>query len=242
MPEKRVCPFCNEQVGLDDVYCRQCGADLKIVSALDEDDYEVKSDSAPLPSGEPSRQNDDEFRDLDYRPKERSVFLIPVLVILLVLAITAAGIFILSDEPEALEDEPLEIAEPDREEDPGPVEAEEEAADPEPVQEEETNEEEAVEAEAPDYNQLDAVLQEWLEQRVDDPGVILVHTAELDDLDNFYEEYDLATDNIIFYEIESKGEEFASVLFGLPFSEWSIKAVFHWRNSEWYFLREEPII
>ncbi len=243
MPETRVCPFCAEQVGLADVYCRQCGSDLKIASAVGEGDPEDIDENEALKAIEPPRQVEDEFSELDYRPRGRSVFLIPLLVISLVLGMAVAVYFIMSsDEPaEVADNGPLEVSE---QEEAGlePEETEQEEAGPDPENDEEFNEETDVEAVSPDYDQLDAVLQEWLEQRLDDPEVILVHTAELDDLDQFYEEYNLDEDNIIFYEIESKGEEFAAVLFGLPFSEWSIKAVFHWRDGEWFFLREEPII
>ncbi len=244
MPEKRVCPFCNEQVGLDDFYCRQCGSDLQIHSAV-EDDFEDINENEALKAIEAPRQVEDDFSELDYRPRERSGFLIPILVISLVLGMAAAVYLIMSnDEPaEVADNGPLEGLEQE-EAGPEPEETEQEEAEDESEHEneEEFNEETDVEAESPDYDQLDAVLQEWLEQRLDDPEVILVHTAELDDLDQFYEEYNLDEDNIIFYEIESKGEEFAAVLFGLPFSEWSIKAIFHWRDGEWFILREEPII
>lgn len=251
MPETTACPFCSEQVGIDDVYCRHCGSDLKMVSALAGDDPEDGGEHAFAQAGEPPRQVNDEFSELDYQPKQKPGFLAPVLVILLVLLMVAAGIYFLGNNgagPVA-DDEPLQVpeAEEDAEEpqtgDTGQEEAEnglEEDEEPD-LEDEASGPENDGETEPPDYDQLEAVLQEWLEERVEDPDVILVHTDDLEDVDQFFEEYDLEADNVIVYDIESTDDQFTAVVFGLPFSEWSIKAIFEWRDTGWNFLREATI-
>jgi len=93
----------------------------------------------------------------------------------------------------------------------------------------------------PDYDQLEVALEKWLVNRIYDPDAILLHSKELEDVEQFFESYDLADDTIIVYQVESTYEEFATVVFGLPFSQWTIKAVFIWRDDKWEFLREETI-
>ena len=236
MSEAMDCRFCAEKVGADDVRCKHCGSELKIApnaTVLQSEDEAVNS----------SVIEEDEFSELDYRPKNKIGCLVPALVILLALFMIIAGVIVFrsfSFEPIAEEDElempdqvqpveaPLE-PDPDREElkpepDPEPVEGTP-AAGPNP----------------PDYDQLEEALERWLVNRIYDPDAILLHTEELDDVDQFFERYDLEDDNIIVYQVESTDEEFATAVFGLPFSQWTIKAVFIWRDNKWEFLREEAI-
>jgi hypothetical protein len=70
----------------------------------------------------------------------------------------------------------------------------------------------------------------------------MVHTGELEDIDSFLQEYSLADDNIFVYMIDSLDDSFVTVLFGPPYSEWSIKVVFMWRDDKWVFVREELLI
>ena len=246
MDETTACPYCDEDIGKEDVYCRHCGADLKAASAYM--DYpEDEADSLPHLEDEGPARGEHDFSELDYVPKKKTGFLVPALIICLVLAMTAGGVYyLLYDETEqAAEEEPLEVPEAAREAEPEPGVTEPEQRDPEPDGETgpgEDEEAEEAEAEPPDYEQLEPVLEEWLEERLNDPDVILVHTDELDDVDQFFEEYDLEEDNVIVYDIQSTDEEFASVVFGLPFSQWSINAVFIWRDGEWHFLREGTVI
>ncbi len=231
LPEIKTCPFCGEQVGTDDDYCKRCDAELKVAPA--------GASGRALPEGKVLHQGEDEFRELDYRPKINIRFMFPVLVIFMVLGIFTAVYFIMSsDEPtEVADNGSLEVPEKEGEAEPDPAEP-----GPEEEDEELEPEEDLYETLLPDYDHLEAVLEDWVIERLDEPDVKLLDAEDLDDLDRFYETYDPEEDFIIFYQVESKSEEFVSVLFGLPFSEWSIKAVFHWRDGEWFFLREEPIV
>ncbi len=231
MPERQSCSFCGEPAGTEDDYCKRCDAELK--------DAQAGAPGKVLPGDEALQQGEDEFSELDYRPRTSTRVMLQILVIFTVLGLAAAVYFIMSI------DEPVEIA------DNGTLEMPEQEGDaePEPVKPGPEEEDEELEPEEgryepllPDYDQLEKVLEDWVIDRLDEPDLILLDAEDLDDLDRFYETYDLEEDFIIFYQVESKSEEFVSVLFGLPFSEWSIKAVFHWRDGEWFFLREEPIV
>lgn len=115
---------------------------------------------------------------------------------------------------------------------------------------EQTPEEEEGEAEEPlaeedsakDLATIEETAHEWLKIRTEDPDVILVSTSDLDDIDAFFDQYDLSEDNVLVYMVDSVGDEFLTLLFGPPYSEWGLKVVFIWRNNQWEFLREEDII
>lgn len=181
--------------------------------------------------------NTNDFSELDYEPK-KSGCLLPALLLVMVVVLMAALIVFLGSRNEAL----IDIADPEDEELieetdlPGP---EPDQAETLPEEDEETVEE-TVEV-PPDYDQLEEAMNNWLASRVNDPDVIMIHTSELDDFEGFLERYSLEEDNIIVYQVESTDDQFATAVFGLPYSEWSIRAVFIWRNNEWEFLREEPI-
>jgi len=118
------------------------------------------------------------------------------------------------------------------------TEPEPEPVEPEPLEE---PEEEDEPMSPPDYDRLEEKLEHWLVGRTGDPQVIMYHTEEIEAMDDFFDKYDLDKDNVIVYEIEAKDEQYVSVLFGLPFSEWSIRAVFAWNGWEWVFLREDTV-
>lgn len=179
-----------------------------------------------------------DFSELDYEPKKKSGCLLPGLLLVIAVALIAALIVFLGSRNEAL----IDIVDPEDEE----LIEETDLPVLEPAQtetlpeEDEETAEEAVEV-PPDYDQLEAAMSGWLVFRLKDPDVIMVHTSELDDVEGFLERYSLEEDNIIVYQVESTDEQFVTAAFGLPYSEWSIQAVFIWRNNEWEFLREEPI-
>jgi len=222
MADKIYCPSCGKENRPEDYNCRFCATDL-------------------------NRFLEDDFSELDYRPKRKTALIIPGLVILLVLGMIAVGIFYMNDwfgllaeeeevetpELEIPEDEPVQVEEEPEESEPEP-EAEEE-----PEVEQEPEEPDPVETVQPDYDQLESAIHEWLMERVDDPDVILLHVDDADDPVEFYDQYDPVEENIIVYKEESRDDEFVTVIFGPPFSEWSIRAVFIWDQAEWRFLREE---
>jgi len=236
MAETIDCRFCAEKVDADDARCKHCGSELKI--APDATVFQFEDET-----GSSSVVEEDEFSELDYRPKKKIGCLVPALVILLVLFMIIAGVIVIrsfSFEPVAEEEElemPRQI-QPEEE----PLEPDPDGEEPEPEPEPEPVEEKpATGLKPPDYDQLEEALERWLVNRIYDPDAILLHTEELDDVDQFYERYDLEDDNIIVYQIVSTDEEFATAVFGLPFSQWTIKAVFIWRDNKWEFLREEAI-
>ncbi|HSW36546.1 MAG TPA: hypothetical protein VLH18_08085 [Candidatus Limnocylindrales bacterium] len=47
--------------------------------------------------------------------------------------------------------------------------------------------------------------------------------------------------NIIVYKIESADDNFLKILFGLPYSEWSVRPIFTWHDQRLVFLREEEV-
>lgn len=236
MSEILDCRFCAEKVSIESSHCEHCGSELKIASNATVFQFEDEAVNSSV-------IEDDEFSELDYRPKKKIGCLVPALVILLTLFMVIIGGMVyrsFSSDPLAEEDElempdQVQPVEAPLEPDPDGEELEPEP-DPEPV--EETP---AAGPKPPDYDQLEEALERWLVNRIYDPDAILLHTEELDDVDQFFERYDLEDDNIIVYQVESTDEEFATAVFGLPFSQWTIKAVFIWRDNKWEFLREEAI-
>jgi hypothetical protein len=183
-----------------------------------------------------------DFSELDYQPKKKSGLLLPVLVLITVVALMTVLIVNLGTRNEALidstDDEVEEQLEEEQPEEIIPVTEEAPAAEEEPTGIE-TEEEAETDYIPPDYDQLEEAMHSWLITRIGDPDVIMVHTSELDDVENFFEIYDLEEDNIIVYQLESTEDQFATAAFGLPYSEWSIRAVFIWSDQNWSFLREE---
>ncbi len=238
------CPFCGKENRPEDYYCRFCDGDLGSLADEKHEDssgYREKQGSRSSRGEEKDQAAEDEFAELDYKPKSKAGCFIPGLVILLALGIIGVGILVLNNdfflpEEEEAEAPELEIPEEETEE----VEEEEEP-EPDPDPEEDPEENGPDEEVEPDYDQLEAALLNWLINRVDDPMVILLHVDEAQDPEQFYDQYDLEEDNVIVYKEESRDEEFVTVKFGPPFSEWSIRAVFIWDEVEWRFLREEEV-
>jgi hypothetical protein len=108
-------------------------------------------------------------------------------------------------------------------------------------EEEEAEEPVSEEGSAKDIATIETTAYEWLKDRTGDPDVIMVTTGDLDDMDAFYDQYDLSEDTVLVYMVDSVDDEFLSVIFGPPYSEWSLMAVFIWRDNQWEFLREEDI-
>ena len=245
--EKITCPRCDKEVNSDDLYCKHCGSEIKASPDLTE---EVEAEEYPeLDLGEEdygktAEELESEFSELDYEPKKKSVFFFPALIIVLALAMIIGGIYILSntDDDPAAADEPLEIPDAREEDDQTDVDEPEEEETTEPADpDEELNDNEIEDDILPDHDLLEEAMEQWLAERVNDPDVILLHTDELEDFDQFFETYDLEEDNVIVYMVESTEDEFATALMGQPYSEWSIKAVFIWRDGQWDFLREVTV-
>ncbi len=249
--EKITCLACGKEVNNDDLYCRHCGSEVKASPDFTED---VGAEEYPeLDLGEEgysktAEELESELSELDYEPKKKSVFLFPVLVIVLALAMIIGGIYILSntDDDPAAADEPLEIpdaVQEDEQEDEQPDEVDPDNQETtEPADPDEDLSDNEIEGDIPpDHDLLEEAMEQWLTERVNDPDVILLHTDELEDFDQFFETYDLEEDNVIVYMVESTEDEFATALMGQPFSEWSIKAIFIWRDGQWDFLREVTV-
>ncbi|MDY6827598.1 MAG: hypothetical protein SVV67_10625 [Bacillota bacterium] len=106
----------------------------------------------------------------------------------------------------------------------------------------ETDEDESEdEGVSPDYELLEKAVLDWLQEKTGDQDVVMVHTDELEDMEAFFERYDLAEENVIVYQVESTENGEATVLFGLPYSEWTMEAVFGWDGEGWIFMTEEEI-
>ncbi|MDW7730627.1 MAG: hypothetical protein SCJ94_11585 [Bacillota bacterium] len=186
---------------------------------------------------------EDEFAELDYRPKPKKGLILPLLLIVLILIIVIVGVnYLLNDSDETVVDE-IEIERLGEEQQEPSVDTEPE---PDPEVEEEADEIEEeiipVSSTPPDYDLLVPNAHNWLIERTGDGDVIMLNTEELNDVERFFERFDLVEDNIIVYMIESKDDQFVTLLFGLPYSEWSTKVVFVWRDDGWEFLREESVI
>lgn len=244
--EKIPCPVCGKEVNSDDLFCKHCGSELNASPAFTEDAEEEQYPELDLGDDDLSKTAEElesELSELDYEPKKKSGFMVSVLVITLALGMIVGGIYIFSrtDDDQAVNGASVEVPDAGDENDqPGTVDQNgegTEAADPGEDQDENGPDEETT----PDHDLLEEAMEEWLEERVDDPDVILLNSDELEDFDLFFETYDLEEDNVIVYMVESMEDEFATILLGPPFSEWSIKVVFIWREGQWDFLREEPM-
>ncbi|MFO7951937.1 MAG: hypothetical protein R6U91_03905 [Bacillota bacterium] len=254
MPGRIKCPFCGKENNRDQLNCAYCGADL-LQGDLEETGSSSRGAKQFVTDEENAMKQEqdewqDEFAELDYRPKKKPLFLIFLITIVIAGLILAGGFYFLrSEEAEPVtepveNDAELEFPEEETAEEPDeliPEEPGEEKPDEEAGPEEEEIGEEEEEEKPPDYEQLEPALVEWLEKRLGDPDVIMLHPDDLEDTEEFFEKYDLAEDNVIVHRVESKDEEFATVKFGAPFSEWSVKAVFIWEDSEWGLLREESL-
>lgn len=179
-----------------------------------------------------------EFSELDYKPKKKggcllSALIVTAVVLLMVVLIVIPGIR--KETPNGI----TENGQEEQHEEPAP-EIPENAGEKELADQDEEKVEET-EAVPPDRDQLEADIYKWLILRVEDPDAIMVHTSKLDDVESFLERYSLEEDNIIVYRIESTEGQFATAVFGLPYSEWSIRAVFIWRDGKWNYLREEAL-
>jgi hypothetical protein len=188
---------------------------------------------------------DDEFSELDYRPKPKIAFIKPFIVIVLVMVMVITGLVMLlgNGEEIAADDGGSDFEAPLEDQANGyadEIEEDQLANDYEPADESEETESETVLL-PPNYDLHENALHEWLKKRVGDPNVILLPAEALDDFDRFFELYDLEEDNVIVYQVETADTEFVTAVLGVPFSEWSIKAVFIWRGDSWAFLREETI-
>ncbi len=203
-----------------------------------------------------------DFSELDYDPKGVKPILLPALIIVAVLLLLAMlVIFMLTGRSDRAEDAAAVL--PEVEEELQEVVPEEERegendrvqpAESDPVEEVTVGEDiepeaddelaEAVSDEPADraIATIEDAALEWLKIRTEDPEVVLLTTGDLDDMDAFFEEYDLVEDMIVVYMIDSIDDEFLTLLFGPPYSEWGLKAVFIWRNNQWEFLREEDVI
>ena len=187
---------------------------------------------------------EDEFGSLDYQPKRKSKYLLPTLIVAIVVVIIVVFIIVLVDRNEdksglgdeqGIEQEEQGQAEETAQDISEPVDAETDTAG------EESDQLEEKDSIPPDYDLLETTIYSWLIDWTGDPDVIMVHTDELDDVEGFFERFNLEEDNVIVYQLQSTDDQFATVAFGLPYSEWSTRAVFIWRDREWLFLREETI-
>lgn len=199
----------------------------------------------------------DEFSELDYRPRKGFSMIKSGLVILVaIIAVIMAVIYFGDSSFQAIVDDTEQEDVTGENGESGNAELEEEQVDEpdqnngEEVDLNSNNGEDGEDGEdvgdAPDPGiadptKLEPILKGWIVERTADPQIILLSDAELEDVEGFFEEYDLENDNIVVYKVDSIDDEFAIVLFGIPFSEWSIKAVFTWRDGKWVFLREEPV-
>ncbi len=188
---------------------------------------------------------EDDFGSLDYQPKKKSKYLMPALIVAIVVVVSIVVFIIvlmgrnadksgLGDE-QGIEQEKQGQAEETAQDISGPVDAETDTAG------EESDQSEEKDSIPPDYDLLETAIYSWLIDRIGDPAVIMVHTDELEDVEGFFERFSLEEDNVIVYQVQSTDDQFATVAFGLPYSEWSTRVVFIWRDREWSFLREETI-
>jgi len=265
MDENRECPFCGAKNSLDDVNCKDCNAKLNSKAAgennsedgfeysfLDEGNEQAEEQLDDPDYGQIGPYREDEFAELDYRPKKKPGLIFSGLIILFALLIIAGGvIFLSSEDPESAadpgnDDPEVEVPELNEEDgleqsDPEDLEDADPDQDPGPDPQEDPEEQEFDEEVPPDYDKLEPVMHEWLIERIDDPDVLLVPNDEMEDIAEDFDQYISQEEEIIVYKIESKEEEFATVLFGVPFSEWSLRIVFIWDGTDWKFLREAEL-
>ncbi len=247
MAETVACSYCGKENRLLDDQCKYCDADLISKTVEDPVYASTQNDLTDLGTqlDDQNRFYEDEFAVLDYRPKSIRGFLVPVTVILLAFLIVMAGVFLLNNDDSDPQAEEKEFGLPGTDESKNDLDDatsdEFEDIEPEPELKPDPEEDEPrkVEEISPDYDQLEAALFNWLINRIGDPHVIMLSVEKVDDVNKFFERYNPEEENIIIYEIESKDDEFVTVLFGPPFSEWLIQVVFIWDQSEWRFLREE---
>jgi len=161
------------------------------------------------------------------------------------LLVIAGGCFneIISETPV---EEDMEDGEAEEVEDEGQVTGGEETAgtdngSAEPPAEEEPDDAADGAEISPDYGLLEQALLDWLQDKTGDEDVIMVNIDELEDMEAFFERYDLAEDNVIVYLVESIDNGEATVLFGLPYSEWTMETIFSWDGEDWVFQQEEEI-
>ena len=207
-----------------------------------EDDY-----FSPPPPSAAQNQTADEFAALDYQPRPKKKLLLPLLLIsLAALALACALIFLFSETSTDKKDETI-VTLPEQGADEAALPEEDITEEPEGATEQNGSDEagdaalESPPLEPPDFERLEPDLHNWLIERTGDGNVILLPAAALDDTERFFERFDLATDHIIVYRLEATSEEYATVFLGQPYSEWSLKAVFLWKDDGWHFLREEPL-
>lgn len=203
-----------------------------------EDDFLINEDGIRKPSS-----MEDEFAELDYRPKPKAKLLLPLVIILFALIALVTGVsYLLRDANGEIAEDPLIIRPQDDEQEESAETGNDLQEEDELVAEDADEQQPQLEATTPpDYNFLEPAMHNWLIERTGDGDVIMLHTDELNDVENFFERFDLVDDNIIVYRVDSKDVQFVTVLFGLPFSEWSTKVVFIWRDDQWNFLREEEV-
>lgn len=245
MSEKMKCPVCGSSNDKSTDQCLKCDADLKA----------IQTDSRSRPgSGDPGKNDayEDEFKELDYRPKSKKGLLAPVSVIIAVLIIVLSVFFLFQgdtteEEAKNIRDVPVDVPgfegpkQNDPEDDPGSDNTAEAIDADEDLPDLDSPFNDRGESPDVDYDQVEAALLNWLINRVNDPTVVMLEKDELEDYGRFYERYDPDEDNIIVYKIQSIDGEFVTAVFGPPFSEWTIRAVFIWDQVEWRFLREESV-
>lgn len=249
MTENRACSSCGKEISSQDGWCKHCDA------CLDNKRFENQgktSSSDDLPDltwqlDDLSRTvSDDDFAELDYRPGRKKGCLIRSMVILIALSIVGFSVYLLIEDDPGLQpadDEEYENVEEEEEEESviDPFEPDAEETEDEELKPENETEPERSERVSPDYDQLEAALFNWLINRIGDPHVIMLPAEEVDDVDQFYDRYNPDEETILVYKIESKDNEFVTVVLGPPFSEWLYKVVLLWEQSEWRVIREESL-
>ena len=265
MDENRECPACGATNSLDDASCKDCNAKLNPnpagentseggfeVSSPDEGDEQEEGQLDDPDYGQIGPYREDEFAELDYRPKKKPGLIFSGAIILFALLIIVGGVIFLSGEdPEPVagpgnDNQEIEVHEVDEEDEPEQPDqdASEDAdleQDPGPDPQEDPEEQEPDEEGPPDYDKLESVMHGWLIERIEDPDVLLVPNDEMEDIAEDFDEYISQEEEIIVYMIESTEDEFATVLLGVPFSEWSLRVVFIWDGTDWKFLREAEL-
>lgn len=245
MEEQFNCADCAGYDQVGDAFCSSCGASLKaapltLSADQDKDEEELKVGSLPAGSAEP----EDEFSVLDYRPRPKKKLIGSFLLIaLMLIVLSGALVFLLSGSKEQQAGETSVVLPKNGSKTPSPdekpAEEEEAAAGDEETEEAPVEKEEPKPLTPPDYDRLEPDLHRWLVERTGDGNVILLTSGDLEDTTRFFERYDLAVDNIVVYRVALVDEQYVTLHLGPPYSEWSIKAVFVWKDEGWKLLREE---